>query len=39
MKKIFPKSVRKDMEKVHFDGTIKRLKLDIEKQKKLYFHI
>ena len=39
MKKIFPKSVRKDMEKVHFDGTIERLKLDIEKQVKLYFHI
>ena len=38
MKKIFPTSVRKDMEKVHQDGTIEKLQLEIEKQVKLYFH-
>jgi len=38
MKNIFPSSVRNDMEDVHTDGTIERLKLDIEQQTKLYFH-
>lgn len=38
MKNIFPRSVRKDMENVHFDGTYERLKLDLEKQIDLYFH-
>jgi len=38
MKKIFPYSVRKDMDKVHQDGTIERLSLDIKEQINLYFH-
>lgn len=38
MKNLFPKDVRKEMEKVHQDGTIKRLMLDIDNQTKLYFH-
>jgi len=38
MKKLFPRSVRKKMEKVHIDGTFERLSLDIEKQVSLYFH-
>jgi len=38
MKNIFPDSVRNDMDDVHTDGTIERLKLDIEQQTKLYFH-
>lgn len=38
MKNIFPRSVRNDMDKVHTDGTIERLQLDIEQQIKLYFH-
>lgn len=38
MKNIFPRSVRKDMDEVHNDGTIKKLKMDIEKQLNLYFH-
>ncbi len=38
MKNIFPKSVRKDMDEIHNDGTIKKLKMDIEKQLNLYFH-
>lgn len=38
MKNIFPRSVRNDMDKVHSDGTIERLQLDIEYQVKLYFH-
>ena len=39
MKNIFPRSVRKDMDEIHNDGTIKKLKMDIEKQLNLYFHI
>jgi len=35
---IFSKSVRNDLDKVYTDGTIERLKLDIEKQVNLYFH-
>ena len=38
MKTIFPEYVRKKMEKVHDDGTIKKLQNDIQKQAKLYFH-
>lgn len=38
MKNIFPNSVRNDMDKVHRDGTIERLQLDIQKQVELYFH-
>lgn len=38
MKKIFPSSVRIDMEKVYKDGTIERLSLEIKEQTKLYFH-
>ena len=38
MKKIFPSSVRSDMEKVYKDGTIERLSLEIKEQTKLYFH-
>ena len=38
MKNIFPRSVRKDMDEIHNDGTIERLKMDIEKQLNLYFH-
>lgn len=39
MKNIFPSSVRKDMEEVYYDGTIERLRLEIEQQLKLYFHL
>jgi len=38
MKELFPNSVRNDMEDVHYDGTIERLSLDIQKQVELYFH-
>ncbi|MBR3889351.1 hypothetical protein IKJ53_02435 [bacterium] len=38
MKNIFPDSVINDMDDVHTDGTIERLKLDIEQQTKLYFN-
>ena len=38
MKRIFPKSVRNDMNDVYNDGTIEELQLDIKKQVKLYFH-
>ena len=38
MKKIFSYSVRENMDKVHQDGTIERLSLDIQEQVKLYFH-
>ena len=37
MNSIFPGSVRKDMEKIHTDGTIEELNADIQKQKELYF--
>ena len=37
MKNIFPKSARDDMKDVYEDGTIERLKLDINRQKELYF--
>lgn len=38
MKNIFPRSVRNDMDKVHTDGTIEKLIMDIQKQLNLYFH-
>ena len=38
MKKIFPRSVRRDMDKVYTDGTIQILGMEIEEQIKLYFH-
>lgn len=38
MKKIFPSSVRIDMENIYIDGTIDRLEMDIQKQVNLYFH-
>jgi len=38
MKNIFPRSVRNDMNKVHSDGTVERLKIEVEEQAKLYFH-
>ena len=38
MKNIFPSGVRKDMENVYVDGTIERLKLDIEEKVSLYFN-
>lgn len=38
MKNIFPISVRRDMDKVHSDGTVVRLGMEIEEQAKLYFH-
>lgn len=39
MKKLFPKSVRKSMDNIHDDGTIERLKFDIEEQKENYYSI
>lgn len=38
MKNIFPRSVRKNMDEVHNDGTIEKLEMDIQKQLNLYFH-
>ena len=38
MKKIFPRSVRNDMNNVHTDGTIDELIMEVEEQVKLYFH-
>lgn len=38
MKNIFPNSVRNAMNEVHTDGTIEKLKMDIQKQLNLYFH-
>jgi hypothetical protein len=38
MKNLFPRTVRKKMEKVYDDGTIEKLNIDIQKQIKLYFH-
>ena len=38
MKNIFPKTIRNNMDKVHTDGTIERLQLDIKQQIKLYFY-
>jgi len=39
MKKLFPKDVRKRMSNVYEDGTVERLKLEIDNLVKLYFHI
>lgn len=38
LKRIFPYSVRQDMEEVYDDGTIEQLQLSITEQKNLYFH-
>lgn len=38
MKNLFPRTVRKNMEKVYDDGTLEKLNLDIQQQLKLYFH-
>ena len=38
MKNIFPRSVRNDMDEVYNDGTLEKLKMDIQKQVNLYFH-
>ena len=38
MKNIFPRSVRNDMDEAHNDGTIEKLKMDIQKHLNLYFH-
>lgn len=38
IKKIFPRTVRNNMDKIHTDGTIEKLKTDIQKQVNLYFH-
>lgn len=38
IKNIFPRDVRRFIDDVHSDGTIKRLQLDIDEQTKLYFH-
>ncbi|MGI6607448.1 MAG: hypothetical protein ACOX1F_00505 [Erysipelotrichaceae bacterium] len=38
IKSLFPRTVRKNMEKVQVDGTIEKLILDIQQQLKLYFH-
>ncbi len=37
MKSIFPSSVRNDMDRIHTDGTIEKLQLEIDQQKELYF--
>ncbi len=38
MKNLFPLSIRKEMEKSHYDGTIEKLSSEIDYQVKLYFH-
>jgi transcriptional regulator with XRE-family HTH domain len=38
MKSLFPKAVRNDMNKVHNDGTIEKLQLDIDEQKDNYYN-
>lgn len=38
MKNIFPKSVRNDMDRIHTDGTIDMLEMEVEEQARLYFH-
>lgn len=38
MKNLFPKSVIKQMEKIHEDGTFERLQIQVNEQVKLYFH-
>ena len=39
LKNIFPRSVRTDIDNCQFDGTIEKLKMELEEQAKLYFHI
>ncbi len=38
MKNIFPRSVIKDINQIHKDGTYERLQLEIEEHVRLYFH-
>lgn len=38
MKELFPYSVRKEIDKLHKDGTFEKLDLKIERDVKLYFH-
>ncbi|MDI9539944.1 MAG: hypothetical protein QM204_00505 [Bacillota bacterium] len=38
MKNLFPRIIRKKMEKVYDDGTIEKLALEIQQQIKMYFH-
>lgn len=38
MKRIFPSDVLKDINNVYNDGTIEKLLMNIDRQKKLYFH-
>ncbi len=38
MKTLFPPSVRRDMDRIHDDGTYERLQLQIDEQTALYFH-
>lgn len=38
MKSLFPKAVRNDINKVHKDGTIEKLQLDIDEQKDNYYN-
>lgn len=38
MKSIFPSNVRRDMERIHTDGTMDELNADIQKKVELYFH-
>ena len=38
MKNIFPREVRNDIKQSEIDGTIEKLKLDIQQQVELYFH-
>ncbi len=38
MKNLFPRSVTREMDKFHEDGTFERLQLKIDEQVKLYFH-
>ena len=38
MNNIFPRSVKNDMDRVHTDGTIDRLLMEVLEDAKLYFH-
>lgn len=37
MKRLFPKSVRKDMDNIYKDSTYEKLEFDIEEQKDNYY--
>ena len=38
MQQNFPKYIIKDIENIYYDGTFKKLELDIKRQVDLYFH-